>query len=215
MTCNDVRAAFLTGDETGQFDDHLSQCADCRAAVPELERLRRALADPVVWDEPALSADDLMVALTGSRLSTPVAHVRRRGWLIGVAAALVVVVGVLALLLVPSDPADWTVSLAGAEAAPGASGVLAGWNVDGGSRLVLETRGLERAPSGTVYELWFMSADEAFSAGTFADPANVQLMVGVPWREYPNLLVTLETADGDPTPSATWVLWNTWDEEEA
>jgi hypothetical protein len=46
----------------------------------------------------------------------------------------------------------------------------------------------------------------AFSGGTFLDPARVELLVAVPRRDFPTLLVTLEPTDGDPTPSDVWVL---------
>ena len=212
MICDDARSALLGGEAVAQFDAHLAGCTDCRAVLPELERLRRSLADPALWEESSRTADDLVAAI-GHRRHLQSMPGRRRRWPIGVAPVHVFAVGVSALAIVRHHPADWTVPLVGAESALGATGSVAGWNVDGGNRLVLETSGLAAAPPGEVYELWFMSGDEAFSAGTFTDPGKVQLMVGVARREYPNVLVTLESADGDPAPSATWVLWSTWDEE--
>ena len=213
MICDDARTAVLAGEDTAQFADHLARCAKCRGVLPDLERLRGTLADPALWEEPTRSTDDLVQAVVGSKRHASPTGSRHRRWSLGLAAAVLVAVGVSALVIFRHDPADWTVPLIGAESAPGASGSVAGWNVDGGSRLVLETSGLGPAPEGQVYELWFMSGEEAFSAGTFVEPATVRLMVGVPRGEYPNLLVTLESADGDPAPSATWVLWSTWDEE--
>ena len=43
----------------------------------------------------------------------------------------------------------------------------------------------------------------------------ISLMVGLSPGEYPNVLVTLEPADGDLSPSVTWELWSAWNEEEA
>jgi len=214
MICDDVRAAVLAGETGTRYDDHMAGCPDCRIIRPELERLRRILGEAAIWEDPSGSVDGLVTRAPGSR--GPALRAPHRGrWALVAAAALVAAVGLFAVVVVGGEPADWTVPLAGAESAPAASGTVAGWNVDGGSRLVLETSGLPPAAPGQTYELWFMSGHEAFSAGTFADPASVQLMVGVSRREYPNVLVTLEPADGDPAPSATWVLWSTWDEEES
>lgn len=213
MICEEARAAVLSGEDVSQYADHLARCHDCRAAIPEAERFRRALADPAIWEEPAQSVDDLMAALPASSRVTPSA-VHRRPWRIGVAASVLAVLGVAVVVAVRGDSADWVAPLVGAESAPGATGRVEAWNVAGGTRLLLETAGIDPAPAGEVYEFWFMSGDEAFSAGTFVDPRRVHLMVGVSRGEYPNLLVTREPADGDPSPSATWVLWSTWDEEE-
>jgi len=213
MNCDDFRALFLSGEDAASFEQHATGCAACRSDRPRLERLRLELADPAQWLDPGLSADQVVDAVLGRQAETRPARgaVRRLAWRLGIAAVLVSVVG--AFVVVNRHPADWNVALSGAESAPQATGQVSGWNVSGGSELVLTTNGLGPAPTGSVYELWFMSGDEAVSAGTFSDPGQVRLMVGVPWREYPNVLVTLQGAD-DPGPSDTWLLWSEWSEEE-
>ncbi len=212
MTCDDHRAAFLSGDDGGAFERHVEACASCRSDRGRLERLRSELANAAQWHEPGVPADRMIDAVLGRHTG----EVRRRSlrrlaWALAAVALAASSLAVVALAT--RHPADWNVALSGAEAAPDASGTVAGWNVTGGSQLVLTTTGLDPAPDGSVYELWFMSGDEAVSAGTFTDPGEVRLMVGVPWREYPNVLVTLQ-GPSDASPSDTWLLWNDWSEEE-
>jgi hypothetical protein len=214
MMCDEARAALLAGEDTDRFEGHFSGCADCRLARSRLERMRGALSDPAVWDEPTPSREEMLAGVLARRPDAPARLPVPRRLIAAVAAIGVVAATAVVVTLLVHDPADWSVPLTGAEAAPAATGVVAGWNADGESRLVLETSGLEPAPPGAVYELWFMSDGGAVSAGTFVDPDRVDLMVGIPWRDYPNVLVTLQDPDAYPSPSATWVLWNAWKEEE-
>jgi hypothetical protein len=206
MNCHDARAARFARDLNSEAEAHLAACARCRARSEEIRRVSDELDDPALWEEPGPDADSMVLAMLGGGPSSPAS--RRSGvwWMTGAAAAVVLVAGIGGLLLGQRHPADWTAVVIGSESAPDASGVVRGWNMASGTRVVLESRGLAPAPPGHHYEFWFIGDGMAFSGGTFLDPARVELLVAVPRRDFPTLLVTLEPTDGDPTPSDVWVL---------
>ncbi|MCH6556034.1 MAG: FAD binding domain-containing protein [Chloroflexi bacterium] len=83
--------------------------------------------------------------------------------------------------------------------------VIAGWNAEAGTRVVLAADGLGAAPDGFTYELWFIGPTPV-SGGTFASADGpVTMFVGVGRREYPRVAVTLEPLDGDPAPSGIFI----------
>lgn len=181
---------------------HLKVCAECRVRLPAAEALGRRLRDPLLWeDPPAGLVDSILEEATGAAYQPTPA---RPWWLVGVAAALVVVVlGVGALLNRP----DWTVELAGGEAAPLARGVVSGWVSDGETRMVFEMENLEDAPDGSFYEVWLTSPDgRHVSAGTFRYPGRVEVVAGVRRSEFPRIWITLEPADDDTAPHPATVL---------
>jgi hypothetical protein len=52
--------------------------------------------------------------------------------------------------------------------------------------------GLDPAPEGYVYELWFSNPATRVSAGTFRTAGDVELWTAVSRRDYPRLWVTLQ-----------------------
>ncbi len=202
MTCSDWRAAYLSGETaTG---DHGRTCASCRTAIPDLDQLRSELADPATWDEPDPAMEDLMVGLIG-------AGARRRApsqrWLCGIAAVVVAAALVTGgWLALRASPPDWEIALPGTAAAPGADGIARGWNTEAGTRVVLDVDGLPPAPEGYVYELWFSRGPVHVSGGTFKEPANADLTIGVSRADFPRVWVTLEAIDEDESLSGETVL---------
>ena len=73
---------------------------------------------------------------------------------------------------------DWEVAMVGTEVTPLATGVVAGWNTDTGTRILVEVSGLGVAPEGSVYQLWFSKGSTNVSAGTFTDPSRVERASG-------------------------------------
>ncbi len=100
----------------------------------------------------------------------------------------------------------WEVALEPTDLAPAASASVSGWNTDSGTRLAIEASGLDPAPAGFVYELWFSAEDQHVSAGTFAAVDDVTAWVGVRRGDFPRVWITLEALDGDPGPSRSTVL---------
>lgn len=200
MTCDDARAAVLAGVDGPAERTHVASCPRCREAAPRLAALGAMLSDPAAWTEPSVELAD-RVAASIRPPHVPAPRRRRRLAPTAVAAAVAVAAGFLALR---PEPPDWTVELAGT--APGAGGVVSGWNGDAGSRMLLTAEGLDPAPAGSVYELWLSSGDRHVSAGTFTDPTGIELSVGVHRRDFPRIWVTVEPLDDDPSPSGDTVL---------
>jgi anti-sigma-K factor RskA len=206
MNCDDFRAAHLEGREDPEVASHPRSCADCRAVVANLTAGRGLLADSAVWEEPPPALGARVEALIGS--SSREQGVGRRWRLelvLGAAAAVVVIVVGVVAALQPSPP-DWETAIPGTSVAPAATATLAGWHTDRGTRMVLDTVGLEPAPTGHVYELWLSQGPVHISAGTFTAGGPVEMWVGVERADYPRLWVTLEPIDDDPTPSSRTVL---------
>ncbi len=203
MTCDDFRAAFLAGDLGDAHFAHLSSCEPCRAEQGPLADSAGALADEDLWQEPRLGLADRVVAAVEGATRPP----RRRlvGWIAAAAAVALVVAGGVGWRALP-DRADWEVELFATARAPAASATVRGWNTGGGTRLAIDAAGLDPAPDGFVYELWFTAGDVHVSAGTFADVEDVAGWVGVRRGDYPRLWITLEALDGHPGPSPTTVL---------
>ncbi len=212
MTCNEWRAAILSGDHPEGLDGHLAACVECRRLADDLRSAADLLADPLLWEEPPPDLEDRIVEAverTATEPETPGAPSLRARWL-GLVAAAVVVAAIGGAWLTTRNPApDWTATMTGTGATPTA-GTVAGWNTESGTRVVLEAPGLDPAEPGYAYELWFASDEGAVvSAGTFRAADTVELTVGVARRDYPTIVVTLEPLDGDPRPSGTAVLRST------
>jgi hypothetical protein len=111
-----------------------------------------------------------------------------------------------AFLFARQPPPDWEITTAGVGPNESAVAVIDGWNVEGGTRVVLAAEGLAAAPVGFMYELWFIQGSTPISGGTFAAAEQpVDLFVGVGRRDYRRVAVTLEPLDGDPAPSGVFV----------
>lgn len=182
----------------------------------ELEASRAAVADLVahgglhldddaLWVAPGADLEtSIMAAIADDGRGTPsevrsIWSARSLRWLVPLAAAAAALVVFVTSTGTPEP--DWTVALGATDAAPGASGVVSGWNEDSGTRIEVDVAGLEPAPDGFVYELWFSAEDVHVSAGTFrGDGADAVLWAGVARADYPRVWITLEALDDDPGP---------------
>lgn len=221
MNCQDVRASLLAGETTNKVMSHLEGCVECRRAVPAIERVRSDLQSESIWVEPPAGLEDSVVfAISGTRSaearSAPVPEVEKKrssppsvvamfGF---VAAAAVLVVGVFAMMSRTPDP-DWRATMAGTDVNPSASALVAGWNTDAGTRVVLEGSDLGTAPQGFVYQLWFSRGSLDVSAGTFSDPKHVELTVGIARKDYPTVWLALEPINPDEGATAPALLVST------
>jgi hypothetical protein len=207
MRCDEFQAAVLADTESPATLEHEHTCSRCRAGAPHMRSLRQTITDSDVWEEPSaeLRGDVVAAVANESRLRR-----RRSGrvarWVPAVAALIAGVVGFGAFLLL-QDPPDWEVAIDGAGPAPLASGTVAGWNTESGSRMILDVEGLDPAPPGFVYELWLSAGPRHISAGTFVEAtSDLELWAGVSRRDYPRVWVTLEPLDGDESLSGQTVL---------
>lgn len=151
-----------------------------------------------------------------------VAKVRRLPWLAGVAAAAAVAVAFLAgANLVGSDgtsPTAGTVEFEAALRAPGGNSTaeVVGIKTGIGRIVRLNSRDLPILPKGEYYEVWFVGPGDTpakpnrISAGTFHPDeqgrSEVELTAAVDPAKYPELAVTAEPGDGNPTPNGPEVL---------
>jgi hypothetical protein len=108
-----------------------------------------------------------------------------------VAAVLIVVAAAFSMVTRIPEP-DWEATMVGTDVTPAATAVVAGWNMDTGTRVVLEASNLGPAPEGFVYQLWFSKGSTDVSAGTFTDPSRVELTVGVARKDFPDVWISLQ-----------------------
>ncbi|GMQ98890.1 MAG: hypothetical protein BMS9Abin17_1422 [Acidimicrobiia bacterium] len=220
MNCQDVRAALLAGETSEAISSHLHGCVECRRAIIDIETVRTDLASDSMWAEPPAGLEDSIVAAiagvespTGERSagSRVVPDRRFSGRAVAlmfgsVAAVLVIVVGIFAVLSRTPAP-DWQAAMAGDNTTTSATGVVSGWNMGDGTRVVLEAADLGVAPDGFVYQLWFSRTSGDVSAGTFADPSYVELTVGVSRKDFPAVWIALQPIGTDAASAGEALLW--------
>jgi Putative zinc-finger len=184
MDCSEARLSLgvyvlgaIDPAERALVDHHLAHCRDCRdelaglAGLPALlarvsreEAVALADSDPrPAWEEEGLEPPDKLV---GTVLDLTAARRRRRRWretILGVAAALVIAVGVFGGLRLTATPAANTT--AGGEynhgpygpwqSASGRSDGMAAWvdyrTVTWGTQLEAKVSGI---PGGTTCQIW-------------------------------------------------------------
>lgn len=205
MNCEEFRAYRLAGEEVAGMSQHLDSCAACRAHAADIDAGRMALRDPALWEEPVpgLAAQVEALLAATSREIEPRSP-RRMGLALSAAAAVIAVVGLLAVTRSPAP--DWQVEIVGTPLAAAAAGTVEGWNSDGGTRMRLRVSGLDPAPDGYLYEFWLSDGPIHISAGTFRSAEEVELWAGVTRADFPRLWVTLEPIDEDESPTDQTVL---------
>lgn len=208
MNCDEARGAFLAGDTTEAHHDHLATCSECAAISDELSTTLATLEDEGFWEEPPADLEDRLTTLI-SGMPPEAASTRRRiiRWTAAAAAAVIAVLAVGVAVVALRGPApDWEVALPGTPVAPGAEGTVQGWNETGGTRLRFEIAGLDVAPEGSVYEVWFSRGPLHISAGTFTSGESLDMWAGIARRDYPRIWITLEPLDTDESPSGVTVM---------
>jgi anti-sigma factor RsiW len=201
VTCDEYQARFLAGERASVIDAHTVGCPGCRVELEGLARLRSALADPTVWEEPSPGLEDRVLAEV-LRQQSPA----ERSWTRWTAAAaLVAVAAVVVGLAVRSGP-DWQVRLVATDNAPAAEAFVQGWHTAEGTRLRLEIEGLTPAGDDAYYEIWLTAADgRHVSGGTFSGPGVVESSIGVARQDFPRVWITFEPTDHDLGPSSVVV----------
>lgn len=207
MTCEEARAALLSGSDLGPAQQHLASCRPCRAELPMLAKLKSTLASNSLWEEPSPDLVDRILQTVrreesrgepGRRVQTE----RPRTALFARVAAVMLIVLSGSLFATRTLAADWEMTLVTTEEAPAASVVVRGWSTATGTRMVLDIVGLDDAPTGRYYEIWMTAEDgRHISAGTFQGSGRVTAFAGVRRADYPRIWITLETADHDLGPS--------------
>ena len=180
----------------------------------EIERVQGTLADPAVWTEPPLHLQEAVVAAIAEEADAGRRRGRIRVALVGVAAAVLLAVGVtVGVQLNREQPLEFAAALSGTELAPDASGDVTLTKTPSGWDIRLHATGLPRREDGEFYEAWLKDdAGLLVPIGTFNDGRDVTLWAGVPPSIFSTLTVTQEVADGDQTSSGLVVLIGQADE---
>ena len=222
---------LLDPGDVARFEQHLADCADCRAELAELGPAARMLPLAVSADQPPadLQAKTFMAIEreAGSRVMAPAPPARpvrrRRRFALRIAfaglAAVAVVAAGLAGVRYGEQRQPGTSEVDTALVAPGGG--------EAGSALVTAT-GIGRLVKiesdslpvldndAEFYEAWFVAPGDTpeeqnrVSAGTFhpdeQGKTSVRLTAAVVPANYPVLSVTREPRDGDPRPTGREVL---------
>lgn len=167
------------------------------------EGIDEILNDPALWSEPPGEIEpSLLRAIAGSDLPKPAETSRRRRWWPAYAAAALVAVVALFVVLTPDDDspvpsAVFALSGIGGEGQAEVGAAEAGWWI----RVTLPE--LDPAPDDGFYEGWVSDGDQVVSVGTFhmRDGDTAVLWSGVPMKEYPELLITLQMLGAGTAPS--------------
>ena len=216
--------AFLLGvldePERERFAAHLAGCRRCRVEAARLEPTLGLLGGSAaaVSPPPELEARTLgAIQAAAQNGEAPPAKPRRRrfswrGPAVAGALALALAAAVFAgTRLDGSGPPGDLELQATLTSRSGATSAEASVRKTGIGRVIeLRTDELPILPEGSYYELWFVGPGDRrgspnrISAGTFhPDPegrSNVRFAAAVDPQKYPELAVTTEPGDGDPSP---------------
>lgn len=132
-----------------------------------------------------------------------------------VAAAVLVVVGIVGAFLVSSDSAEVLAETSltddGLEVSTPATAQAFYACDDGVCSIEIDLTAVPEAQDG-VLELWASNADitELHSLGTITQSGTFELPEGVGWKDFPIVDISVEPTDGDPAHSGQSVLRGHW-----
>ena len=207
MRCEETRAAMLSGSDVEAVRQHLASCQVCTSEQPMWARLSSTLSSHSLWEEPPPDLSErILLTVRGhderSRADRKTQPEHQRTVLLAGVAVTLLIALAGTLFATRSLSADWEMTLATSEERPEATAVIRGWSTSLGTRMVLDIRGIDDAPSGSYYEIWMTASDgRHISAGTFSGSGRVTAFAGVRRADYPRIWITLETADDDLGPS--------------
>jgi hypothetical protein len=207
----------LNRAEVVAVSDHLAACDDCRRELAMLAATSAALRATArataraTQPAPAPAEESVPGAPAGTAPEAPALPItrlgRRRGSLVGLAAAAVLVVVAAVVLwsggLFRVDRGDRTVALAGVGAVA-ASGEASMSGEGGGRQMTVSVEDLPALRPGQYYEVWLLDqeAGTVFPVGVLppAGEGRFTLPASVVGR-YQVIDVSLEADDGDPSHS--------------
>lgn len=173
-----MRALGRSDRDDLALDEHLAMCASCRAELVDLRTVAAALvhAGGLTVGDDVGPPEDLPVRIVEAvHAQSTVPPGRRRGVLLAVAAAvLVVAIGVVALVATGDDEPVTAITVE-LDGQPGVTGWAELHDQRWGTEVVLHTEGLD---AERVYWLWVTGSDgDRVTAGTFVGTGNTMQAV--------------------------------------
>lgn len=194
MDLHELTAAYamdaLEPDEAEAYERHLSQCAECREQLAELNETAAALAFGAVAPAPPAQLRASILDAAAAERANVVPLLRRRwvarGLAVGAAAAACIVVGLAVALSQSSHTRVVTV-------------------VVGPNRTAtLSVSGLPAAPHGKTYEAWVIPPGKSpRPAGLFAGGRDTTVHLRGTLPRNAVVAVTRERAGGAEAPTTT------------
>lgn len=212
----------LDDDVREQFEEFLRTNPEAQAEVDEFRATAAALATAVAEEPPAGLRDRVLAQVAITRQDAPVidltvrrARLIRTAW-VGIAAALFLVIGVGAGLLI-DRPDDAGTELADVLArsdvrivpleGTGPEGAKVVWS-SAANRAVVVANDMSRLPGDQTMELWRIEGEQATKVGLFTPDENrsVRAAFEADLEGADALGVTIEPAGGSDTPTLPIVL---------
>src|SRR4051794_2965772 len=216
MKCTEIHPnleAFVLGglepEEAAEVRHHVASCPSCQNELQELEKISQALETASLPEDPPGYLKGEILSLVRAEVSSssdkePSSFRNLRFALPVMAAATLVAVVALGIFFgLQTETPVATVQLFPTDEDEDYWGVAEVHPQPSGSQLVeLKLNNLEEPEPGDFYEMWFVSGENRISAGVFTTTGSgetrVWLTAPPKARNYHTLLVTEETASGDP-----------------
>ena len=209
--------------ERARFEQHLSECEDCRAEVAELRETAALLAETTAVTPPESLRESVLAGISQVRPLAPEVPAPtpadersggRRAWMpFLVAAALAILVGIGALIVQPWAGDDGPRLTAAEQVlqAPDAEEVFLDLGEAGRAtvvrsksedRAVIVTEDMVSAPDGKAYELWFQTPEEDMvPAGMMPDAADQTVVLDGSAADAIAVGITVEPEGGSDEPT--------------
>jgi anti-sigma-K factor RskA len=198
----------LSVEEEHELERHLEECSRCRGELARARQIHDLLRE-LAAGGPSPELKDRVLAQVGG--GTPARS--RGGWRLWVPAAALLVVALLGAGLL------WTITRDSSEGIPltatvpasDGGGEISGEVVGGNLQIELAVWDLPELRKDEYYELWYAKKGGGrISCGTFraqqGDQTTVNLTAPASAVSYPEIEVTREPDDGDPSSSGDKVL---------
>lgn len=203
--------------ERARFEQHLTECEDCRTEVASLREAAVLLSETTLATPPPALRESVLAGISQVRPLPPVVQrtpvVQRRWFPLLVAAAVVAILGVGAAIWQPWTPSQ-DASLSAADqilTAPDAHSVAVDLGKAGKAtvtlsesvgKAVITTDGMAPAPEGKVFELWLQSPEgEMVPAGLMPPGEDTQMVLEGDAATATAVGLTVEPEGGSEEPT--------------
>ena len=198
----------LSVEEERELERHLEECSGCRGELVRARQTHDLLRELAAGGPPPELKDRVLARARGE-----IPARSRGGWKLWVPAAALLVIAVLGagLLWTITQDSSEGIPLAATALASEGGGEVSGEVEEGNLRIELVVWNLPELREDEYYELWYAREDGGrISCGTFraqqGGQTTVNLTAPANAVSYPEIEVTREPDDGDPSSSGEKVL---------